>query len=60
MAAVGFPNEVIEGIKDSIDCNIYFFGEKVGIGAMYIIMAVSVVLLVAVYIAINMLRQKRR
>ena len=60
MAAVGFPNEVIEGIKDSIDCNIYFFGEKVGIGAMYIIMAVSVVVLVAVYIAINMLRQKRR
>ena len=60
MAAVGFPNEVIEGIKDSIDCNIYFFGDKVGIGAMYIIMAVSVVLLVAVYIAINMLRQKRR
>ena len=60
MAAVGFPNEVIEGIKDSIDCNIYFFGEKVGIGAMYIIMAVSVVLLVAVYIAINMLRQKRK
>ena len=60
MAAVGFPNEVIEGIKDSIDCTIYFFGEMVGIGAMYIIMAVSVVLLVAVYIAINMLRQKRR
>ena len=60
MAAVGFPNEVIEGIKDSIDCNIYFFGDKVGIGAMYIIMAVSVVLLVAVYIVINMLRQKRR
>ena len=60
MAAVGFPNEVIEGIKDSIDCNIYFFGDKVGIGAMYIIMSVSVVLLVAVYIVINMLRQKRR
>ena len=33
-----FPAEVVEGIRDSIDCNIYFFGNKVGIGAMYAIL----------------------
>lgn len=28
MSALGFPKEAIEGIRDSIDCNLYFFGEK--------------------------------
>ena len=37
MSAQGFPKEVIEAIKDSIDCNLYFFDNKVGIYAMYIV-----------------------
>lgn len=34
MSGLGFPDEVIEAIRDSIDCNLYFFGSKVGTGAM--------------------------
>lgn len=58
MERVGFPNEVMEGIRDSIDCNLYFFGEKVGIGAMYGVMAVSVVVLIGAYVLINLIKKK--
>ena len=59
MSTQGFPPEVIEGIKDSIDCNIYFFNHKVGVGAMYGIMIGSIVLLLGVYVFINYLRKER-
>ena len=55
MGNQGFPKEVIEGIRDSIDCNLYFFGEKVGTGTMYLILGATVVLLVAVYVLINVI-----
>ena len=42
MTRTGFPVEVVEHIKDSIDCNLYFFGSKVSIGAMTGVMAGSV------------------
>ena len=58
MERVGFPSEVMEGIRDSIDCNLYFFGEKVGIGAMYGLMAVSVVVLIGAYVLINLIKKK--
>lgn len=59
MSAVGFPAEVVEGIRDSIDCNIYFFGERVEIGTMYIILAGSVVALVGLYVLYNAIRFRR-
>ncbi len=58
MTRIGFPSEVIEGIKDSIDCNLYFFGTKVSIGAMYVVMIVTVALLVGGYILLNRFRKK--
>lgn len=54
----GFPAEVIEKIKDSIDCNIYFFGEKVEIGSMYLVMIIVIILLVFAYVLINILKKK--
>ena len=33
----GFPPEVVEAIKDGVDCNLYFFGSKVPLSNMYII-----------------------
>lgn len=53
MSNQGFPNEVIKGIKDSIDCNLYFFDNSVSIGAMYGVIVGAVVLLIAIYILIN-------
>ena len=59
MSRVGFPDEVVEMIKDSIDCNLYFFGAKVETGTMYIIMAATVAVLVAVYVTLNICYNKK-
>lgn len=53
MLSIGFPVEIVEGIKDSIDCNLYFLGEKVGIGSMYAVMILSLVVLVGGYVLLN-------
>lgn len=60
MKAQSFPSEVIEGIKDSIDCNLYFFDDKVGLGTMYLIVGGSVAVLIGVYVLINVLKGSRK
>lgn len=59
MGNAGFPAEVIDGIKDSIDCNVYFFDDKVGIPAMYMILGISVLVLLALYIPVGMMLGKK-
>lgn len=59
MSAQGFPKEVIQDIKDSIDCNLYFFDNKVGIYAMYIVLVLSVAVLIAVYIFMNVMKSRK-
>lgn len=51
--------EVIKGIKDGIDCNIYFFGNKVEIWVAYLVLIGSIVLLTALYILIYALRRRK-
>ena len=59
MGDAGFPDEVVEAIKDSIDCNLYFFDDKVEVGVMYAILCVTVVALIGVYVLINGLKKGR-
>ena len=58
MDTLGFPPEVTEEIKDSIDCNLYFFGDKVGINTMYLILGGSVAVLVGGYILLNAVKKR--
>ena len=60
MSDIGFPDEVVDGIKDSVDCNLYFFGDRVETGTMYIILVASVAVLIGIYIMINVLRKGNR
>ena len=60
MSNQGFPNEVVEAIRDSVDCNLYFFGNKVAQGSMYLILAAAIVLALGIYVGINMLAQKKQ
>ena len=60
MTDVGFPEEVINSIRDSIDCNIYFFGTKVSEGAMYAVLAGSTALLIGIYVLMNVLKKARK
>ena len=58
MQIQGVPSEVIATLKDTLDCNIYFFGDKVGIPTMYLILGITVTVLVVTYILMNSLKKK--
>ena len=60
MSNQGFPNEVVEAIRDSVDCNLYFFGNRVAQGSMYLILAAAIVLALGIYVGINILAQKKQ
>lgn len=61
MAAQNYPTDVIEGIKDSLDCNLYFFGNGVSLTASYLVLSLSIVALVGIYVLVNvLLRRKKR
>lgn len=60
MESLGFPSEVVESIKDSIDCNIYFFDSKVSMTSMYMILACTVIAAICIYIGISFLRSRKK
>ena len=56
----GIPTETVEGIKDSIDCNLYFFGNQVDMSTMYVILGVTVGVLIGIYILLNYIKKDKR
>ena len=60
MSSTGFPDGVVEGISDSVDCNLYFFNKSVSAGACYAVMLISIAVLVGIYVAINFIKIKRK
>ena len=59
MEALGFPSDVMTGIRDSIDCNLYIDGHAVSLGSMAAVLVGSVVLFTGLFILMNMLKKKR-
>ena len=60
MTAQGVPDGMLTGIRDSIDCNLYFFGSLVEIETMYLILAGSVAVLMGAYVLIHILHRENR
>ena len=60
MDVQGFPSEVVEAIRDSVDCNLYFFGNKVETGIMYIVLIAAVGIAVGLYVVMNVLSGRKR
>ena len=60
MGRAGFPAEVAEAIRDSVDCNLYFFGNSVSRSAMYLVLIAATVLILGLYVAMNALWGKKR
>ena len=56
----GLGEQAIKGLKDSIDCNIYFFGAKVDTAVMYAVLIGSIALLLGVYVLLNVLKKKKK
>ncbi len=58
MKADGYPKEIINGLRDAIDCNVYFFDNQVELSTMYLILGGSVVVLIGIYVVMNMMKRK--
>lgn len=57
MQSQGIPPRIIEELKDSLDCNLYFFGNQVSISTMYVILVITIVVLIGIYILLNNLKK---
>lgn len=60
MSTQGVQNEVIEAIKDSVDCNLYFFGTKVDIPIMYLIVFGTIAILIGAYVLMQSLHKNAK
>ncbi len=58
MVSEGVPQTAVDQFKTLLDCNIDFFGTAVSTGAMYAILAGSVVILLGLFILANKLKNK--
>lgn len=60
MQNAGVPAEMIHSLKDSLDCNLYFFGNSVSITGMYVVLIATIIVLLTVYVLLNVLAGKRK
>lgn len=60
MSAQNIPEQAVQGMRDGVDCNLYFFDSNVKIWVMYLVVVLSIVLLVGVYVLLSALRKKRK
>ncbi|MBE6754394.1 MAG: ABC transporter permease [Ruminococcaceae bacterium] len=59
MGEAGFPDSALLLIRDGFDINLYFYGDKVGTGVMYTVMAATIVLLIGIA-ALSQLKKRPR
>lgn len=59
MKTEDIPAQLIEELKNALDCNLYFFEKQVHIPTMYAIVAVTIAVLIAAYILLNKLQNKK-
>ena len=59
MERLGFPAPALDAFRDGVDCNLYFFGSRVSMGAMYLVLVGSIGLLIGLYIAMNRFSGKK-
>lgn len=60
MQKEGLPEDAVNSLKDGLDCNIYFFDNKVDTPLMYIILVGTIALLLGAYIILNALKKKEK
>lgn len=59
MKSQGIPAEMVNAMKDSLDCNVYFFSESVSIPVMYLILGGTIIGLVALYVLLNSIKKSK-
>ena len=58
LGKTALPDEVITALADTIDANLYFFGNEVSSPVMYLIIGGTTALLICAYVALNIFRKK--
>lgn len=56
----GIPTQVTDIVKDTVDCNVYFFDNLVKEWQMFLILSIFAVTLVGVYVLMNILSKKKK
>ena len=59
MEELGITGEALTSIKDAVDYSIYVFDKQVPIGVMYAALIGSIILLLAVYVTLGILKSKK-
>lgn len=59
MESQGVPSIFLEMMRDAVDCNLYFFNHKVTVGTMYLILIGTVIILIAAYVIVNVVKEKK-
>ena len=60
MESLGFPPEVMTGIKDGIDYNIYFFGNQVSVPVMYAVLIGAILLFTGLFVLFHILKKRAK
>ena len=56
----GIPDEVVDMMMSTVDCNLTFFDTPVSEGAMLAVLGGSVILLIAVYVLLNVFAKRKK
>ena len=59
MREEGLSEEFVLGVRDGFDLDLYFLGERVGVGAMYGIIAAVAAIALGIYVLLNVLKIKK-
>ncbi|MBE6592907.1 MAG: ABC transporter permease [Ruminococcaceae bacterium] len=59
MEKEGLPTEFVDSVRDNFDCTLYFFENKIDIPIMYAVIGVTVCVLVAAYVIMNIIKGRK-
>ena len=60
MKKIGFPNEAIINIENSVDYNTYFFGNLVKVWQMYLILGGFIIIMIICFVVLNKIKLKNK
>lgn len=60
MKNIGFTDEVVESIKDSVDCNLYFFGKRVPSWTMAAVLVGSIIFFTGLFVVFHLLTKRKK
>ena len=58
MENIGFPPQIMDAIRDSVDYHVYFFGNRVSVPVMYVILTFAILFFTTLFVLFHILRKK--